>query len=311
MTRTASSQAVQPPRHAVVIGSSMAGLLAARVLADHFTQVTICERDPAPEAMQVRKGVPQGAHTHALLRSGELIIEDLFPGIVAELLRGGTTKTDFAADVRWFHHGHWKLRYPSHLSMLCQSRPFLEGHLRRRLASCTNVTLRYATAVLQVLATADQARVTGVKIHPAAGGGSLAHLAADLVVDASGSGSRLPRWLVALHYPQPQASTVTIRLSYASRLYQPPAAARDWLAMILYSKAPESTRAGLYLSGRRAAVDRHYGRIYRRYATARRGRVPGVCARAVTARYVSGPAGRPTPLCYQDLSCARRNTAPL
>ena len=32
-------------RHAVVIGGSMAGLLAARVLSDHFAQVTIIERD--------------------------------------------------------------------------------------------------------------------------------------------------------------------------------------------------------------------------------------------------------------------------
>jgi flavin-dependent dehydrogenase len=222
----------------------MAGLLAARVLSNHFTQVTVCERDPAPEAIQVRQGVPQGAHIHALLKSGELIIEDLFPGIVAELLRGGTTKTDFAADVCWFHHGHWKLRYPSQLSMLCQSRPFLEGHLRRRLVSCANVTLRYETAVLQVLATADRTRVTGVQIQPAAGGGSHAELAADLVVDASGPGSRLSHWLAALHYPQPQESTVKIRLSYASRLYQPPTTARDWLAMLLYPKAPESTRAG-------------------------------------------------------------------
>jgi 2-polyprenyl-6-methoxyphenol hydroxylase-like FAD-dependent oxidoreductase len=171
MIRTASSPAVLPHRHAVVIGSSMAGLLAARVLSDHFTQVTICERDPAPEAIQVRKGVPQGAHAHVLLKSGELIIEDLFPGIVAELLRGGTTKTDFAADVCWFHHGHWKLRYPSHLSMLCQSRPFLEGHLRRRLMSCANVTWRYETAILHVLTTADRTRVTGSESNllPAAG----------------------------------------------------------------------------------------------------------------------------------------------
>src|SRR5262249_14637205 len=123
-------------------------------------------------------------------------------------------------------------------------RPFLEGHLRRRLASCANVTFRYETAVLRVLTTADRTRVTGVQSQPAAGGGSHADLAADLVVDASGPGSRLPHWLATLSYPRPQESTVKIRLSYASRLYQPPAAARDWLAMILYPKAPESTRAG-------------------------------------------------------------------
>jgi phytoene dehydrogenase-like protein len=35
-------------RHAIVIGGSMAGLLAARVLADYFEQVTILERDRFP-----------------------------------------------------------------------------------------------------------------------------------------------------------------------------------------------------------------------------------------------------------------------
>ena len=36
-------------RQALVIGGSMAGLLAARVLADHFSQVTILERDRFPD----------------------------------------------------------------------------------------------------------------------------------------------------------------------------------------------------------------------------------------------------------------------
>ena len=35
--------------HAVVIGGSIAGLLAARVLADHFDKVTIVERDAFPK----------------------------------------------------------------------------------------------------------------------------------------------------------------------------------------------------------------------------------------------------------------------
>ena len=45
--------------HAVVLGGSMAGLLAARVLADAFARVTVVERDRYPQAPQSRRGVPQ------------------------------------------------------------------------------------------------------------------------------------------------------------------------------------------------------------------------------------------------------------
>jgi 2-polyprenyl-6-methoxyphenol hydroxylase-like FAD-dependent oxidoreductase len=245
MTRTQLSQGTRCGQHAVVIGSSMAGLLAARVLSDHFAQVTICERDPAPADTQARKGVPQGAHIHALLRSGQLVIEDLFPGLVEELVTAGTTPADLSADVCWFHHGHWKIRYPSNFPMLCQSRPFLEWHVRRRLASFPNITWHDDTAVVDVLTTTDRTRVTGVQLQSTHNGASRAELAADLIVDASGYGSRLPEWLTALQYPRSQESTLKIRLTYASRFYQPPVdATRDWLVMMLYPKAPETTRAG-------------------------------------------------------------------
>src|ERR1043166_1416525 len=45
--------------HAVVIGGSMAGLLAARSLCDHFERVTIVERDRFSQGPVPRKGVPQ------------------------------------------------------------------------------------------------------------------------------------------------------------------------------------------------------------------------------------------------------------
>jgi 2-polyprenyl-6-methoxyphenol hydroxylase-like FAD-dependent oxidoreductase len=59
--------------HAVVLGASMGGLLAARVL-DDGRRGTILERDPLPESAQDRKGVPQGRHAHALLPRGAQIL---------------------------------------------------------------------------------------------------------------------------------------------------------------------------------------------------------------------------------------------
>ncbi|NOK08764.1 hypothetical protein HNS30_06930 [Corallococcus exercitus] len=58
---------------AVVIGGSMAGLLSARVLADHFDKVALVERDVRVEGPAARKGVPQGPHIHVLLDTGRRI----------------------------------------------------------------------------------------------------------------------------------------------------------------------------------------------------------------------------------------------
>jgi len=75
--------------HGVVLGASMAGLLAARVLSDSFERVTVVERDPLPELSEARKGVPQGRHPHLLLARGCEIVEELFPGLLAELVASG------------------------------------------------------------------------------------------------------------------------------------------------------------------------------------------------------------------------------
>ncbi len=75
----------KPYKHAVVIGGSMAGLFAARVLSDHFERVTIIERDHLPSGPELRNGVPQARHLHVLLARGMNIMEGLFPGLNAEL----------------------------------------------------------------------------------------------------------------------------------------------------------------------------------------------------------------------------------
>src|SRR5437899_696886 len=88
-------------RHGVVVGASMAGLMAARVLANHFEAVTVVERDVLPEGPVSRKGVPQGRHAHALLAAGEKVLVEMFPGIVEELVAGGAQRLDFAPHARW------------------------------------------------------------------------------------------------------------------------------------------------------------------------------------------------------------------
>ena len=83
---TAVSGRGQMPKigdHAVVLGASMGGLLAARVLADAYQQVTVVERDRLPESVLDRRGVPQGRHAHGLLPRGAQILDELFPGLLS------------------------------------------------------------------------------------------------------------------------------------------------------------------------------------------------------------------------------------
>jgi 2-polyprenyl-6-methoxyphenol hydroxylase-like FAD-dependent oxidoreductase len=89
--------------HAVVIGGSMAGLLAARVLSDRFERVTMVERDRFPDGTENRKGVPQARHAHALLPRGFMIMARLFPGIAEELVSDGAIASDVPAEsLRWW-----------------------------------------------------------------------------------------------------------------------------------------------------------------------------------------------------------------
>src|SRR4051794_33242019 len=84
-----AGMARRPLRHAIVLGGSVAGLLAARVLSDHFERVTLIERDELMRRPEPRKGVPQGNHLHALLARGRMTAEALLPGLSDELLAAG------------------------------------------------------------------------------------------------------------------------------------------------------------------------------------------------------------------------------
>src|SRR5262245_1116314 len=89
--------------HAIIVGASIAGLLAARVLADNFERVTLVERDLLPTRPEHRKGIPQGHHVHGLLSTGQRIISQLFPGILSNLISAGATACDATADFLWHH----------------------------------------------------------------------------------------------------------------------------------------------------------------------------------------------------------------
>lgn len=226
---------------AIVIGGSMAGLLAARVLADHFQKVTVVEKDDVCEGPGQRKGVPQGAHVHTLLLKGQEIVSELLPGLREALVAGGAIEMD-AGIVDWYQSGVWKLRVPTGWRGLLQSRPFLEWEVRRRVSSLPNVDFLWGGKTAGLLAAANGREIEGVKVERKTGGSE--DLRADLVVDASGRGSQAPQWLAALGFPVPEQTEVESGVAYVTRVFRRVRAGAD-RPLIIYPAPPEQRRFGI------------------------------------------------------------------
>jgi 2-polyprenyl-6-methoxyphenol hydroxylase-like FAD-dependent oxidoreductase len=212
--------------HAVVIGASMGGLLAARALADVFPLVTVLERDGFPDTDIPRKGVPQGPHAHGLLSRGRCVIEDFFPGWTEGVVEAGGIRVDVVRDVAWFGHGVALKQAPSDLEGLLASRPVLEGHVRRRLLALPGVRAIQNCAVLGLVASEDRSAIKGVRVRLGNGQenghskGDEHTILADLVVDATGRGSLTPAWLEALGYQRPEEERIDVGIGYTTRLYR-------------------------------------------------------------------------------------------
>lgn len=236
-------------RHAVVLGGSLAGLLAVRVLSDYFDQVTLLERDVYPDNTDVRKGIPQANHVHGLMLRGRQILEDLFPRLQDEMIAAGAPLVDMANEVAWFTRAGWGVRFPSELKVLAFMRPMLDLHVRRRLAQNPKVEIRDNVEVLRVVRDPESNRLTGVLISPRASETDrrvAKQLDADLIVDATGRASRAPRWLKDLGYEPPQETIVNAHLGYASRLYRiPENFDGEWLAAYVQGAPPERKRGGI------------------------------------------------------------------
>jgi 2-polyprenyl-6-methoxyphenol hydroxylase-like FAD-dependent oxidoreductase len=224
--------------HAVVIGGSLAGLLSARVLSNHFKHVTVVERDALPTCAEVRKGVPQARHIHGLLVKGLDILTLLFPDLTASLRKSGSMDINMGADFYWHHFGCWKQRYQSEVCGLSLSRPYLDWEIRQRVEQLPNVEILDHRLVSGFLASPDRTRVAGVIFRRDATQTQEEALPADFVVDASGRGSQTPHYLETLGYERPKNSVVRINVGYASRLYRRPANMPDWKMLYIVPKPP-------------------------------------------------------------------------
>ncbi|GIF72112.1 FAD-dependent oxidoreductase [Asanoa siamensis] len=201
--------------HAVVLGGSIGGSLAARVLSDFYRTVTVVERDDVDGVTGPRRAIPQGHHIHALLARGKQILDELFPGFTAELVSIGVPVGDFGTSLSWYFNGEMIKKAETGLTCVAAGRPLLEHRIRRRIGQLPSITLRQGTDILGIVASADRSRITGVRVQPRAGG-EPELIEADLVVDTTGRGSRTPRWLVELGYPQVREEQVKMDLTYTT-----------------------------------------------------------------------------------------------
>src|SRR5215510_13842579 len=213
-------------QHAVVIGGSLAGLMTARVLTDHFDAVTVLERDDLAAQPGMHKSIPQGNHLHGLLRGGQQVMASLYPGFLEKLetlgarrCRAGTELVFYLPTGKAFSAtGTMREPYDLGFDITCHSRGLLEYCVRQCTLEHPTITFVSESRVHGLL-YAD-GRVRGVRYQQ---GGEAHSLAADFVVDAGGRRSHTPRWLRELGFHAPQETVIGVDIAYASTKFCVPA----------------------------------------------------------------------------------------
>ena len=224
---------------AVVIGAGIAGLVAARVLAERFDQVVVVDRDHLPDSAQPRRGVPQGRAPHTVLLAGQNALGDLFPQIQDELITSGANVFDAGSDLLMWRFGELWPPMPFGFDLITMTRPLLEVTVRRRVAALPAMTIRDGVAVAGLVGN-DRGGVIGVRLDD----GEV--ILSDLVVDCSGRGGRSDRWLSALGYPTPDTAEVKIGVGYACRLLRrKPIDLPSGRALMVFPTAPQEKRIGV------------------------------------------------------------------
>lgn len=229
---------------AVVIGGSMAGLLAARVLSDLFDRVIVLERDVECKSPIARAGVPQGAHFHALLAKGYEILCEFFPGLEDSLLADGAVKVDVCNDFSWHHFGGWKLQFVTEVAGLFASRPFIEFKVRELVSAIPNVTILHEREVCALQLSDDRSSVDGVEICSASNKSFRETIKSDLVVDASGRTSQLSKWLADFGFDSPKEETMNVGVGYTTRIYERSSFPARGKGLLITPKPPFTKRTG-------------------------------------------------------------------
>lgn len=221
MCKSLRADGAKEPGHgvAIVVGASMAGMMAARVLTEHYRRVVLIERDLPGERIEARKGLPAARHVHALLPSGLAVLTRRFPGLLSALRPHRIVESDLGLLNCWYAHGGLKQQTAIGVDAVTMSRPLLDHAILQELRKEARLELRTGLRVTDYVLSEDSRRVVGVKVQ-ADDHEAPTTLAADLVVDCTGRGSRLPALLQRWGYAAPRESAIKVRITYKSRRYR-------------------------------------------------------------------------------------------
>jgi flavin-dependent dehydrogenase len=228
------------PNRAIIIGGSIAGMLAAAAIRDHVDSIEIIEAHDLPEGPEPRVGVPQAVHIHLLHTGGAEAIEDLLPGTIDQLLAAGAHRIPMTTNMVIYSPEGWYRRWQrtTHY-LIAASRDLTDYIVREQVCKDPRVKVRTHTKATGLLG--NRHRVTGVRLSTA--GQAETELRADLVIDASGRSSRTPQWLAQLGINGLAEDTIDSGLAYASRMYRAPVPTHDW-PMISINADPRLPQPG-------------------------------------------------------------------
>jgi 2-polyprenyl-6-methoxyphenol hydroxylase-like FAD-dependent oxidoreductase len=234
---------------ALVIGGSIAGLLAARVLSEQYSQVIIVERDILPTEPMNRMGTPQAFHPHGILPRGNRILQRLFPGLIDDLQAHGAFLMQAGKPgVFVLSTPYGDVDCPLSERGAGVSRALLEWELRRRLQTILNINFLTGQEAIGLVFNSDQSRVSGVRLRERGKLNQQQTLEAELVIDTSGSSSQLTQWLQAAGYTVAEPERVKGELGYTTGYYRLPARSSAHIGRILMYPQPSKgiPGAGLF-----------------------------------------------------------------
>ncbi|MGW8882905.1 FAD-dependent oxidoreductase, partial [Streptomyces mirabilis] len=206
-------------RRAVVLGGGFAGALTSSMLVRYVDDVTVIDRDEYPHGPELRKGVPQARHCHILWSGGARIMESLIPGTTDRLIEAGAHRIGIPNGLVSYTAFGWQHRFPETEFTIACSRALLDWTVRDQALRNPRISVLDRTEALGLTGTAE--RVTGVRVRDSASGEERV-LEADIVVDTTGRGSAMKRWLGGLGIAAPQEESVDTGMVYATRIFRAP-----------------------------------------------------------------------------------------
>ncbi len=223
---------------AVVIGGSIAGICAAKVLSETFRNVIVIEKDQDHRPKEGRNGAAQGWHLHHLLIAGQRQLETVFPGIIDDMVSAGAFKVDMGEQYRLMIAGSWKKVTKSGVDIVCAGRPLLEWCLRRRLDREPAIEYRYDSSVTDLVVDQTSNTVVGVAVEH---DGRRDIIPAEFVVDAAGKNTPVPEALFRLGFGAPSTEEDQINCFYSTMQHRvrPERAWRDKVMVICYAHRPQ------------------------------------------------------------------------